>query len=180
MQNPDHTSHASRALSNFTFDMANAGLIRHMAEAGYSVKQIKEATDYPVPIEKIAETVWDYYLEEGIILMDIDNIPNEKTEYVMDIGKYGKRSFRQIKSEVKTDHIDKNNYIPCDFGIWKRHDEKRYDAALACLDSRKRDYIDGLPWPDSRVYHVADVRMREISEMLSIPTVPESRISIER
>lgn len=168
MQNPDHTSHASRALSNFTFDMASAGLIRHMADAGYSVKQIKEATDYPVPIEKIAETVWDYYLEEGIILNDLDDISKEKTEYVMDIGKFGKRSFRQVKRKEESDRVDINNYIACDFGIWKRHDEKRYADALALLDSRKRDYVDGLPWPDRRVYHILNVQMREISEILGM------------
>ena len=172
------------ALSNFTFGMANKDLICHMAAEGYSVRQIKEATDYPVSLEKIAETVWEYYIETGVLRM----IPpgedaGPKYDYVMDIGKYGKRSFRRIERKnnptdtsdlSRTSSIkdsDKNNeskkqnspgYIQLDIGIIKAHDPEKYEKLLQMLDSRKRDYIDGLPWPDAIVWHVDNLTIREI------------------
>lgn len=172
------------ALSNFTFGMANKDLICHMAAEGYSVRQIKEATDYPVSLEKIAETVWEYYIETGVLRMippGEDAGPNY--DYVMDIGKYGKRSFRRIERKnnptdtsdlSRTSSIkdsDKNNeskkqnnpgYIQLDIGIIKAHDPAKYEKLLQMLDSRKRDYIDGLPWPDAIVWHVDNLTIREI------------------
>ncbi|MBR0118682.1 MAG: hypothetical protein IJM01_00970 [Eubacterium sp.] len=190
----------NQALSNFVFGVANKDLICHLADQGYSVRRIKEETDYPVSVEKIAETVWEHYLENGVILLEppegslmedtgcssssgiggdsaisvneTGNVAgatdsmikkNKKTEFVMDIGKYGRRSFRQV--EVSDSGLEDREYAPVDIGIWKRHDPEKYQDYLSKLDSRKRDYIDGLPWPDARVYHELNLQFREILDM---------------
>ena len=149
------------ALSNFTFGMANKDLICHMAAEGYSVRQIKEATDYPVSVEKIAETVWEFYLETGVIRLTPPGEDDEpRYDYVMDIGKYGKRSFRRV--EANDPIKDASNYISLNIGIIKAHDQTRYQKLLDALDSRKHDYIEGLPWPDQKVWHIDNLAIREI------------------
>ena len=58
-------------------------------------------------------------------------------------------------------------YVPCDFGVVKMHDPLFYQKQLDALDGRKRDYIDGLPWPDQTVWHIDNLMIREIKDMLS-------------
>ncbi len=176
-----------QALSNFTFGVANRDLICHMAAEGYSVRQIKEATDYPVSEDKIRETVWEYYLETGLIRLNPPDAGDEpRYEYVMDIGRFGKRSFRRVEmkcdsepaqSGEEKDHYQPDgrfsespnkeaSYIPCDFGILRATDAERFQSILDALDSRKRDYIEGLPWPPQIVYHIDNLAMREIRDIL--------------
>ena len=167
---PDENSAFNKALSNFTFGVASKDLICHMAAEGYSVRQIKATADYPVPEKKIAETVWEYYIETGIILLTDGAsdpagkpvIQSDGYEYVMDIGRFGKRSFRQVK--VPKPDIDIEKYVPLDIGIYKAREPGLYEKLLAALDSRQRDYISGLPWPDERVYHIRSLRINEILE----------------
>ncbi len=161
------------ALSNFTFGMANKDLICHMADEGYSVKQIKAATDYPVSLEKIAETVWEFYIETGMIRLNPPDKANEpRYDYVMDIGKYGKRSFRRVEIDTGIALTENNtnrtaSYVKLDIGIIKAHEPALYQKMLTALDSRKRDYIDGLPWPDKTVYHIDNLAIREIMDIWS-------------
>ena len=160
----DEKSPFQSALSNFTFGVANGDLICHLAEEGYSVRRIKEHCDYPVTIEKIRDTVWDYYLETGRIRLDAPSgsetdRKRTKTDYVMDIGQYGKRSFRQVT--VEEDNND-SDYVACDFGIVRDTDPKEYQRRLSALDSRQRDYVEGLPWPAQLVYHRDCLQIREI------------------
>ena len=183
------------ALSNFTFGMANRDLICHMAAEGYSVRQIKEATDYPVSVEKIAETVWEYYIETGVIRLrppggrDEAKVGSDdpehrvlgrsgegedrRYEYVMDIGKFGRRSFRRVETGTEN-KPETEAYIPCAFGVTKAHDPALYRKQLEALDSRKRDYIDGLPWPDQTVWHIDNLLIREIFSILSEKGIDDS------
>jgi len=48
-------------------------------------------------------------------------------------------------------------YISCDFGL------KAVDMAKETegLDGKKREYLEGIPWPCKRVWHRLDNRMRE-------------------
>lgn len=158
----EETKAFNQALSNFTFGVASRDLICHMAAEGYSVKQIHEACDYPTPLSKISETVWDYYIESGIILLE-EPQAGERTEYdyVMDIGKFGRRSFRQVEKNLQI----QDEYIACDIGIFRKNNPALYDRYLSVLDSRMRDYVEGLPWPPSRVWHIANLRMREIQTL---------------
>ena len=155
-----------QALSNFTFGMASRDMITHLADEGYSVRQIHDAADYPVSIERVAETVWEHYLETGVIRLDPpDAAPAPRHDYVMDIGAYGRRSFRRVTLEEKPESSPNLEYIALDLGTIKKQTPENYQRLLDALDSRKRDYIDGLPWPDRTVWHIRNVQMNEILAM---------------
>ena len=57
-----------KALANFTNDFASGGAIRHLADNGFTVKEIHARLDFPTPMSKVAETVWNHFLDKGIIL----------------------------------------------------------------------------------------------------------------
>lgn len=127
------------------------------------MKYIKEQCDYPIPEEKVRQTVWEYYLESGIICLEdpTGTTKQIQTDYVMDIGSYGRRSFRQVTREKE----QKRSYLPCDFGVLRARDPKEYHRRLQLLDSRKQDYVEGLPWPDRIIWHENTLWIREILEL---------------
>jgi len=178
----DH-KYFENALSNFTFDLAGGSAICHLADQGYSVKRIKESLAYSIPFEKIQETVWSHFLRQETILLNEPStgIAKEKTTYVEERGKYGRVSFRSISIpnensqdiQWNTVHYTRNAetslygylaekccrnpqnaaYASCDFGTVKKKDAKGFETMLRTLNSRQREYIEGLPWPGQRIYH---------------------------
>lgn len=184
------------ALSGFIFDMAAGSAIRHLADKGYTVKRIKDNIGYPVPFEKIQQTVWNYFLAEKILL---DTEPGskpmqDKITYTEKINKYGRKSFcgtvtrqqdyREILWEVTeynkenkqnffhyisekcNKHEEKEAYISCDFGIIQNKDLEKFHEITSVLSQRQQEYITGLPWPCRRVYHRLDLQMQEIAGSL--------------
>ena len=87
-----------KALSDFTYDAASGGAIRHLTDTGYTVKQIMETLTYPTPYERVQKTVWKHLLDTGTILLDIPGTEkqHEKITYVREYNKYGKASFRKV------------------------------------------------------------------------------------
>ncbi len=184
------------ALSDFVFDMADGGAIRHLSESGYTVKQIVKRLDFPVSYEKVQKTVWENLLESRVVLLDEpgDESVEEKVVYVEDRTRFGKISFRRtvipgkIYQPVKwsvsiygrdsgidlsmllSEKCRKNNgetaYGSCDFGILKAKDLKQYQSLMGILNERQKEYIEGLLWPRKRVYHRMDTRMSEILFLL--------------
>lgn len=53
---------------------------------------------------------------------------------------------------------EKLAYISCDFGI----PDSPAAKGIPLLNSRQREYLEGIPWPRRRVYHRLDHRMTEI------------------
>ena len=49
-----------KALADFAFDVASGGAIRHLADRGYTAKQIAGELDFSVPFEKVRQAVWDH------------------------------------------------------------------------------------------------------------------------
>lgn len=86
------------ALSNFTHEVASGGAIRHLADLGYTVKQISERLDFPTPYERVQREVWKYFLDTGVILREESKVgqPGEKVSYVREYGQFGKVSFRRV------------------------------------------------------------------------------------
>ena len=86
------------ALSNFTFDVASGGAIRHLTDLGYTVKQISRELAFPTPIDRIQKVVWEHLLNRGILLLEEPGNGEglEKFSYVRDYGPYGKASFRRV------------------------------------------------------------------------------------
>lgn len=178
------------ALSDFTYDMACGGAIRHMTDKGYSVRQIVEQLDFPAPYEKVQKTVYRYLCDKGILLCERpknDRLP-QKTEYVRDYDAYGRVSFRMVRKEEDekkkmewkeeifpkegtfTDYLKKKvlengeefSYISCDFGLWDTEKKK----CLKVLNERQREYIEDIPWERKRMYHRLDSNMQEIMSVL--------------
>lgn len=182
-----------QALSDFTFEAACGGEIRHFAGLGYTVKQIVEALSVPVPFGKVQQAVWAYLVDTRILLLEEPGGREAPTRpvFVREYDKYGKASFRKVN-------------VPMDSGRektgqarWKErtfHGDTRRAFAellstccnkdstpdvylscsfglpgqggedkLACLQERQRDYILGLPWSAKTVYHRLTPWMREIA-----------------
>lgn len=177
----DEQKYFKQAISNFTYEAACGGAIRHLADLGYSVKQIMEQLSFPVPYERVQTTVWEYFLENGVLLLEEPGkgkIP-EKAEYVKEYNKYGKASFRRVVSQEKT--IETIHFKELHFNTEKDGDFSNYltkkcrenetdayvfldfTACFSSLNTHEQDYMEGL-FGKKRgpVYHKINDRMRDM------------------
>ena len=156
----------NQALSNFTFDVASGGAIRHLASLGYTVKEISAALDYPTPIGRVKDTVWKYYLENGIVCIENPETIaiREKVRYVRDYDSNGRASYRRVVEHIEND-VNKK-YLFCDFGKQLYKDKDGFLKKISVLNPKDQDYILGLPWPLAGAYHIADERMLRIMASL--------------
>ena len=174
------------ALSNFIFEFACGGAIRHLADQGYTAKQISEHLSYPVSYERVREAVTEYYLAEGILLRTepVQGGAQPKYTYVQEHGEYGKTSFRRVLVDEggKTSEGEWSKrgvtagellarlkgyrgesdmgkaYVSCDFG---RRSAKLEE--LEGLNGRQLEYLEGIRWDRQLMYHLLDGRMLEIT-----------------
>lgn len=184
------------ALSDFTFEAASGGAIRHLADLGYTVRQISEKLTYPTPYERVRGAVWQRLLDTKVVLTQKPGSGKEQTkaEYTIEHDKYGRTSFRLARTGEKDAEVihwkertyrrgtDGNlaeylaglcersgcesTYLSCEFGVWQRSDTEKFAAAMQVLNERQREYITGLPWENRVCYHRLDQRMREIAVRL--------------
>lgn len=85
-----------KALSNFTFDMACRGAIRHLAGLGYSAAEIHDRLDFPVPIAQIEEELRAFQAEK-----DAAEASGVTYEYVRETDAYGRTSLRRVAVKHK-------------------------------------------------------------------------------
>ena len=87
-----------KALSNFTFEVASDGAIRHLAGHGYTVPQISKKLNFPTPYERIQRIVWESMLDNRILLLEEPGNAgiHKKISYIQDRDSYGRTSFRQV------------------------------------------------------------------------------------
>ncbi|MCI8924429.1 MAG: hypothetical protein HFI45_10640 [Lachnospiraceae bacterium] len=184
MSEPDYFKNA---LSNFTFEAACGGAIRHLADLGCSVAQIMEKIQFPTSYERVQKAVWEHLINTGVILLAQpgSGTAAPKAEFIKEYDKYGKVSFRKIS--VPTTQIEpihflevpiqpvhdpasllqekyrKNgrdaSYVSCDFVLEK---DIFLTRVLPLLDKKQQEYLAGLPWPGQVCYHRLDLRMLEI------------------
>lgn len=184
------------ALSDFTHEAASGGAIRHLADLGYTVKQITEKLTYPTPYERVQKTVWKHLIDSGVVLTQEPGNGRQqgKSTYTVAHDKYGRASFRleqipagdtehilwknrQYKEEQHgslaaylEDQCSENGedkaYISCDFGLHSVRESAEYTSAMQTLNERQREYIEGLLWENKICYHRLDRRMREITVKL--------------
>ncbi|SFQ32447.1 hypothetical protein SAMN02910358_01596 [Lachnospiraceae bacterium XBB1006] len=151
-----------QTLANFTHDVASGDAIRHLADKGYTVPEIAKELDFPTPIERIRKTVWEHYINTGVIRFEP---PEEGTRlrvhYEKVYGAFGKTSFKRVEEEIK--EIPRE-YRKCEFGKEKYGDAKAFELKLERLDAKDREYVENLPWPLQPVYHVADERIKRIMQ----------------
>lgn len=185
----------SSALSDFTYDAASGGAIRHLTDLGYTAKQISEKLTYPTPYERVRETVWKQLTDTGKVLTEEPGSGKvgKKAEYTMERDRYGRTSFRLTAAREDSAMIrlressysvhregslavwlagkcEKNgedsSYISCEFGIWIRKEPERFREAMQVLHERQQEYVTGLAWENKVCYHRLDQRMREITVKL--------------
>ena len=126
------------ALSDFTFDVAAGGAIRHLTDRGYSVEQIMRELSYPVPRTRVEKAVYRHLLEAKSV------------------------RFPEILAKDIAESGEENAYMECPFGAWLKKDEKRLEQNLASLTGREREYLLGIHWEKDIMYHRLNDRMREI------------------
>ena len=156
-----------RALSDFVYDMASGGAIRHLADLGYTVRQIQEKLDFPTPYERIQKTVWKHLTDTGVIFPEgpRQGKTGEKVDYVREYDSYGRASFRRVVVPEVTSKPSEPCLLCC-FGLLKYKDPERYEEVLRALEPEQAEYIEGLPWGVERFFHRPDQRMLEIYHTL--------------
>ena len=88
------------ALSDFTYETASGGAIRHLADLGYTVRQICDRLTYPTPYERVRRTVWQHLIDTKVVLTEEPGSGREqgKKTYTVAHNKYGRASFRLEKT----------------------------------------------------------------------------------
>lgn len=184
------------ALSDFTYEAASGGAIRHLADLGYTARQIAEKLTYPTPYERVRKTVWQHLIDTQVVLTQEpgNGKQSEKATYRIVHDKYGRASFRMEAATADSsgpirwkerrysketcgslavylaDRCSVNgedrSYISCDFGLHGKREGGNFEAAMKTLNERQREYISGLLWEERICYHRLDKRMREIMSKL--------------
>lgn len=180
------------ALSDFAYEAASGGAIRHLTDLGYTVKQISERLTYPTPYERVRRTVWQHLLDTKVVLTKEPGSGEArgKAEYAVEHDKYGRTSYRLLTAQSEAVCVtrwkersysrekdgglagylakmcDRNGeesaYVSCNFGVWIRRNPKKLETVMQTLNERQREYISGLIWEDKVCYHRLDQRMREM------------------
>ena len=85
------------ALSDFTFEAACGGAIRHLADSGYTARQIMARLDYPISGERVRKALYKHLCDTCVILEKSpeEGLPETKPEYVLEYNSYGKPSYRR-------------------------------------------------------------------------------------
>ena len=128
------------ALSDFTYEAASGGAIRHLADLGYTVKQISGQLSFPTPFARVQKTVWQRLLDTGVLLMEEpgsgQGLNRGKAGYTMERDKYGRTSFRLVAAKDGGTKAggEKDNVI-----CWK---ERRFgDSGNVAVSGQKQQFI---------------------------------------
>ena len=169
----EHSGYFEEALSDFLYDAASGGAIRHLVDAGHSVEQIIDELDFPTPRERVEKTVQRYLLESGILLT---KLPIEEIAMRTDNVKGKKRGeLRKFLLERIEENGEENAYMLCSFGSIRKRDEEELSSILSGLTTREREYILGIHWEQDFMYHRLNSRMFEIGLQLAVQPQYESR-----
>ena len=151
------------ALSDFASDVASGDAIRHLADKGMTVREISENLTYPTAEDKIRDTVWKHYLNNGTIRLqkpDDETAGAVRVDYVLEYDAYGRSSYRRVEEQI-SDKVPE--YVACDFGRRLYKDRDGFVGELEGLNRNDRDYILDLPWPLETVYHIRNERIERIN-----------------
>ncbi len=149
----------NKALSNFINDAAAGGAVRHLADLGYSISQIADNLDYPIPREKIAGYMWEHFVNIGKICLEEPKQTQDIASFVKEQDSFGRISFRRVVTTVDNSH---KQYVKCEFGKLLYKKDENFLQALQKLEEGDKEYIELLPWPLTPVYHELDERMNRI------------------
>ena len=132
-----------KALSDFMYESASGGAIRHLADSGYTVRRIVENLDFPTPYERVQKAVWEHLIRQGTILLEKPgrSAQKESVSYVREYDQYGKASFRRIvvqeEGEKVTDWsikaLGSNEWTAEDLAVLLRHKRDSNGQEHACV-----------------------------------------------
>ena len=152
------------ALSDFVFDVAAGGAIRHLVDSGYAVSRIMERLTYTMPRSRVEKAVFRYMCESGILCVDLPVEP----EQIYRLSLCGKKDDKAVEKMIEC--IGRwgveNSYLECPFGNWIRHDNECFTGILSCLNGREQEYLKETAWEKDIMYHRLNDRMREITGKL--------------
>lgn len=148
-----------KAMGNFIHEMSGAGAIRHMVDQGYSIRQIMERLDYPTPQRRVEETALKHMLKQGILL---EQLPGQEYRQIKIPASWDRRQLSEAVYVRKERDGEDFSYVMLPIAELKKDKE-----LLSCLSDRERDYLCGLPWEGTAVYHRLTGRMYEIAIELS-------------
>lgn len=106
------------ALSDFVFDVAAGGAIRHLVNKGYSVEQIMRELSYPVPRAKVEKAVYRHLMESRILLT---KLPTEDEKMRIKLLQGDKTArFPKMLADAIAESGEENAYMEIPFGQWKK------------------------------------------------------------
>lgn len=162
----DEPGYFENAMSDFIHEMASAGAIRHLTDAGYSIEQIMKELDYPTPRERVEQTVYRHMTESGILL---PNLPMEKEAMRQCRLKIPSiKELSNILQEKIHENGVENSYVSCPFGAYTQGKSEVLRQQLSCLTNREQEYILGIRWEPEVMYHRLNSRMLEIGKYLAV------------
>ncbi len=88
------------ALSDFAYEAASGGAIRHLADLGYTAKQISDSLTYPTPYERVRRTMWQHLVDTRTILTSEPGAGGQRTKaaYSVRHDRFGRASFCMEKA----------------------------------------------------------------------------------
>lgn len=155
-----------QTLQDFTADVAYGGAVRHLADQGFSIRQIQKHLDYPAPFERIQKIVWEHWVKEGVVRLEKAERTTEKVHYVREFDEYGRATFRRVvdASETTVD-IRPEDYVCCGFGVLKGRNAREFEEKLGKLPPESREFVEDIPWPRQYVWIKKDERIQKILEI---------------
>lgn len=150
----------NKSMGNFIHEMSGAGAIRHMVDQGYSIRQIMERLDYPTPQRRVEETALKHMLKQGILL---ERLPDMEFRQIKIPALWDRRQLSEAVYVRKERDGEEFSYVLLPIAGLKQDGK-----SLFRLNDREREYLCGLPWEGSMVYHRLTARMYEIAMELSM------------
>lgn len=100
----DETNYFQNALSSFVTEAACGGAVRHLTDIGYTLDQIVDRLDYPAPRAKVQRIMMAYLYESRVLLLEEPSADlfAPKEQFVQEQDSYGRRSFRKIEVDYKS------------------------------------------------------------------------------
>ncbi|MCR5502877.1 MAG: hypothetical protein K6F53_07700 [Lachnospiraceae bacterium] len=162
-------SYFGKALANFTREAAYAAAVRHLAEEEYSLRDILDTLTYPAPEEAVRRIAFEHLLKTGYLLEEEpeSSVREADEEFVLEEGKYGKKSYRRVVKDKGGDTFSSEDYFPCDFGLL---DEEKLSRILESLPGTEREFLEGIPWKRKRMYIKKTPKTKEIFRHLKAGT----------
>lgn len=169
----DEPRYFEDAMSDFIHEMASAGAIRHLVDAGYSIEQIMNELDYPTPRGRVEQTVYRYMTESGMLLAGLPSGKETLRQYCLQHPSIKELS-HILQEKIHENGVD-SSYVSCPFGAYMQADIGLLRKQLSCLTNREQEYIFGIRWEQDVMYHRLNDRMLEIGKYLAVNSDLEVR-----